>query len=304
MVSSLAIASQKNTARVIPILPMMFACLTLIFTPISFLKAESMSQASFNMVGDFRPGGLLFGHITTEQTVYYRGEQVLVNPHGQFVIGLDRDHEGDLMLNIVQQDGSKVIHKFIIQPREYLIQSIKGVAKKYVSPDPQQLARTRSESARVRTARKQLSLEDAFFDGFIWPAKGPITGVFGSQRIFNGEPRRPHYGLDIAGPIGAEVIAPAAGIVRLAEDLFFSGMTMVIDHGHGLSSSFLHLSEMIVAAGESVEQGQLIARIGDTGRVTGPHLDWRMNWQLGAVSVRVDPQQLVKIGENRAELNP
>ncbi len=283
---------------------MMFACLTLIFTPISFLKAESMSQASFNMVGDFRPGGLLFGHITTEQTVYYRGEQVLVNPHGQFVIGLDRDHEGDLMLNIVQQDGSKVIHKFIIQPREYLIQSIKGVAKKYVSPDPQQLARTRSESARVRTARKQLSLEDAFFDGFIWPAKGPITGVFGSQRIFNGEPRRPHYGLDIAGPIGAEVIAPAAGIVRLAEDLFFSGMTMVIDHGHGLSSSFLHLSEMIVAAGESVEQGQLIARIGDTGRVTGPHLDWRMNWQLGAVSVRVDPQQLVKIGENRAELNP
>ena len=107
--------------------------------------------------------------------------------------------------------------------------------------------------------------------------------------------------MDIAGPIGAEVIAPAAGIVRLAEDLFFSGMTMVIDHGHGLSSSFLHLSEMIVAAGESVEQGQLIARIGDTGRVTGPHLDWRMNWQLGAVSVRVDPQQLVKIGENRAE---
>ena len=282
-------------------MPMMFACLTLIFAPIAFLKAETMSQAPLTMVGDFRPGGLLFGHITTEQAVYYRGEQVLVNPRGQFVIGLDRDHEGDLMLNIVQQDGSKVMHKFVIQPREYHIQSIKGVAKKYVSPDPQQLARTRSESARVRTARQQLSFEDAFFDGFIWPAKGPITGVYGSQRIFNGEPRRPHYGLDIAGPIGAEVIAPAAGIVRLAEDLFFSGMTMVIDHGHGLSSSFLHLSEMIVAAGESVEQGQLIARIGDTGRVTGPHLDWRMNWQLGAVSVRVDPQQLVKIGENRAE---
>lgn len=280
---------------------MMFACLTLIFAPIAFLKAETMSQAPLTMVGDFRPGGLLFGHITTEQTVYYRGEQVLVNPRGQFLIGLDRDHEGDLMLNIVQQDGSQVMHKFVIQPREYRIQSIKGVAKKYVSPDPQQLARTRSESARVRMARQQLSFEDVFFDGFIWPAKGPITGVFGSQRIFNGEPMRPHYGLDIAGPIGAEVIAPAAGIVRLAEDLFFSGLTMVIDHGHGLSSSFLHLSEMTVAAGESVEQGQLIARIGDTGRVTGPHLDWRMNWQLGMVSVHVDPQQLVKIGENRAE---
>ena len=283
------------------ILSRLLVCLGLLLTLLSALKAETMTQPPLTITGDFRPGGLLFGHIAEEQAIHYRGEQVLVNPEGQFVIGLDRDHEGDLNLKITQQDGSKALYRFVIQPRDYQIQSIKGVAKKYVRPDPQQLARTRAESARVRASRQHHSLEDAFFDGFIWPAKGPITGVYGSQRIFNGEPRRPHYGLDIAGPIGAEVIAPAAGIVRLAEDLFFSGLTMVIDHGHGLSSSFLHLSQMIVAPGESVEQGQLIARIGDTGRVTGPHLDWRMNWQLGEVSVRVDPQQLVKIGENKAE---
>lgn len=279
----------------------MFVCLVLLFSPFSVSKTETRVQLPLTVIGDFRPGGLLFGHIAKDRAIYYRGEQVSVNPRGQFVIGLDRDHEGDLTLKIAQHDGSKSQYRFVIRPREYQIQSIKGVAKKYVSPDPQQLARTRAESARVRASRQHRSLEDAFFDGFIWPAKGPITGVYGSQRIFNGEPRRPHYGLDIAGPIGAEVIAPAAGIVRLAENLFFSGLTMVIDHGHGLSSSFLHLSEMMVAPGQSVEQGQLIARIGDTGRVTGPHLDWRMNWHLGAVSVRVDPQQLVKMSENKAE---
>ena len=279
----------------------MFVCFVLVFSPFSISKTETRVQLPLTITGDFRPGGLLFGHIAKDRAIYYRGEQVSVNPRGQFVIGLDRDHEGDLTLKIGQNDGSKSQYRFVIRPREYQIQSIKGVAKKYVTPDLQQLARTRAESARVRASRQHRSLEDAFFDGFIWPAKGPITGVYGSQRIFNGEPRRPHYGLDIAGPIGAEVIAPAAGIVRLAENLFFSGLTMVIDHGHGLSSSFLHLSEMMVEPGQSVEQGQLIARIGDTGRVTGPHLDWRMNWQLGAVSVRVDPQQLVKMSENKAE---
>ncbi len=301
MVISLAIASQKHSPCLVSLLSCMFVCLVLVFSPFSVSKTETRVELPLTVTGDFRPGGLLFGHIAKDRAIYYRGEQVAVNPLGQFVIGLDRDHQGDLTLKIDQNDGSKSQYRFVIRPREYQIQSIKGVPNKYVNPDPQQLARTRAESARVRASRQHQSREDAFFDGFIWPAKGPITGVYGSQRIFNGEPRRPHYGLDIAGPIGAEVIAPAAGIVRLAENLFFSGLTMVIDHGHGLSSSFLHLSEMMVAPGQSVEQGQLIARIGDTGRVTGPHLDWRMNWQLGAVSVRVDPQQLVKMSENKAE---
>ena len=124
----------------------------------------------------------------------------------------------------------------------------------------------------------------------MWPAKGRISGVYGSQRILNGEPRRPHYGVDVAAPVGTLVHAPADGLVTLAnEDMFFSGGTLILDHGHALSSSFLHLSAILVKEGQRVRQGDPIAKIGATGRATGPHLDWRMN--LGRD--RLDPQLLV-----------
>jgi murein DD-endopeptidase MepM/ murein hydrolase activator NlpD len=114
--------------------------------------------------------------------------------------------------------------------------------------------------------------------------------VFGSQRVYNGEPRRPHYGVDVAGPVGTLVKAPAAGVVTLAHNnMFFSGGTLILDHGHGISSSFLHLSEILVKENDEVAQGQVIAKIGATGRVTGAHLDWRMNW----FERRIDPQLLV-----------
>jgi murein DD-endopeptidase MepM/ murein hydrolase activator NlpD len=130
----------------------------------------------------------------------------------------------------------------------------------------------------------------AVFSDFIWPSRGIISGVYGSQRILNGQPRRPHFGVDVAAPTGTEVVAPAAGVVRMAHpDMYFSGGTLILDHGYGVTSSFLHLSKIHVKPGEAVEQGQKIADIGATGRVTGPHLDWRMNWH----KVRVDPQPLV-----------
>ena len=151
MVISLAIASQKHSPCLVSLLSGMFVCLFLVFSPFSLSKTETRVQLPLTITGDFRPGGLLFGHIVKDRTIYYRGEQVSVNPRGQFVIGLDRDHEGDLTLRIAQHDGSKAQYRFVIRPREYQIQSIKGVAKKYVSPDPQQLARTRAESARARS---------------------------------------------------------------------------------------------------------------------------------------------------------
>jgi len=141
--------------------------------------------------------------------------------------------------------------------------------------------------AKARATRSQLS---DFLDDFILPAQGRISGVYGSQRVFNGEPRRPHFGLDVANKVGTPVIAPVGGIITLAEDdMYYSGGTLIMDHGFGVSSTFIHLSKIHVTAGQRVEKGELIAEIGATGRVTGPHLDWRVNWYRE----RLDPALLL-----------
>ena len=136
---------------------------------------------------------------------------------------------------------------------------------------------------------KRPDLIEAVLAGFVWPAQGPISGVYGSQRFYNGEPRNPHYGVDVAVPRGTPVHAPAAGVVTLAEpDLYFSGGTVILDHGYQLSSTFLHMSEVSVRVGDELQAGDLIGAVGSTGRATGPHLDWRMNWR----QERIDPQLL------------
>ena len=145
----------------------------------------------------------------------------------------------------------------------------------------------------VKTARaRRLERPDLLatvLAGFMWPVEGPISGVYGSQRYYNGEPRRPHFGVDVAAPAGTTVRAPAAGIVTLAQpDLFYSGGTVILDHGYKLSSTFLHMSEVLVQAGDELKAGDIIGAVGATGRATGPHLDWRMNWR----DTRIDPQLL------------
>lgn len=254
----------------------------------------TISSQALQLEGEFRQGGLLVGQVAPDDAVIYNDKTLQLTAGGQFIIGLDRDAPAEITLAKRSADGQLENYRFAIERREYNIQRIEGVAKKYVAPDPEQVKRSRRESAMVGMARKQQRPQTDFLAGFIWPASGPITGVFGSQRVYNGEPRRPHYGVDVAGPVGAPVVAPASGLVTMAEpDLFFSGGTMIIDHGHGLSSTFLHLSKLLVETGQLVEQGELVAEIGATGRVTGPHLDWRMNWTGGDRSVRIDPQLLV-----------
>jgi murein DD-endopeptidase MepM/ murein hydrolase activator NlpD len=170
---------------------------------------------------------------------------------------------------------------------------VEGVPAKTVHPPKEQLERIRQEAALVRAARADRldrpDLLNAVFAGFIWPIEGPISGVYGSQRYYNGEPGRPHYGVDVAAPEGSVVHAPAAAVVTLAEaDLFYSGGTIVLDHGYLLSSSFLHLSKVLVKVGDELKAGDIIGEVGSTGRATGPHLDWRMNWR----DQRIDPQLL------------
>lgn len=240
--------------------------------------------------GELVQGGIVIGKVQQGQSVSYDGQTLPLSSSGQFVLGFDRDSPATVMLRISKLDGSSSERQLNVKPRTYDVQRIEGIARKIMSPSKEDLTRIRDENFLIGKARKVISPREDFLQAFIWPLNGPITGVFGSQRVYNGVPKRPHYGVDVAAPVGTRVRAPAAGSIRLAHDnMFYSGGTLVIDHGHGLNSSFLHLSKILVQVGDEVRQGQEVAEVGATGRVTGPHLDWRMNWR----KQRVDPQQLV-----------
>lgn len=245
---------------------------------------------SISLVGPLQQGGLVIGKAPPGSEIRFEGQPVRVSDSGDFVVGFGRDAAPTARLDVVYPDGSRERRLLHVAQRRYDIQRIDGLPPRQVTPSEADLKRIRSENALIAKARARDEARTDYLAGFVWPATGRISGVYGSQRILNGEPRRPHFGVDVAGPVGTPVVAPAPGIVTLAHpDMFFSGGTLIIDHGHGLSSSFLHLSRVEVSEGERVEQGQKIAEIGATGRVSGPHLDWRMNLR----DVRIDPQLLV-----------
>lgn len=213
-----------------------------------------------------------------------------VLPDGTFVGAFHRDAENQSVLRI----GDACEINLAVEQREYRIQRVEGVPQRTVTPPEEQLERIRRERALVSAAKAQRIARPDWLmqiDGqYQWPVKGPISGVYGSQRVYNGKPGSPHYGVDIAVPTGTDVHAPASGRVTLAEeDLFYSGGTVILDHGYGLSSSFLHMSRIDVKVGDELSPGDLIGGVGATGRATGPHLDWRMSWR----NRRVDPQRLV-----------
>lgn len=254
------------------------------------LAVFALCASALELEGPFTQGGLLHGQLESGQQVQFDGVTLPLTKENRFIVGLDRDFKSPLELTLVHADGSQEIKQFQINARDYRIQKIEGISKKIMSPNADDIARSRKEAGFVRSARDH-DLETPYYEaGFKWPLIGPITGVYGSQRVYNGVPKRPHYGVDVAAPTGTPVTAPAPGIVRLAyENMFFSGGTLIIDHGYGLSSSFLHLSKMLVEEGDYVDASTQVALVGATGRVTGPHLDWRMNWR----NQRIDPQLLV-----------
>ncbi|MCU7799159.1 MAG: M23 family metallopeptidase [gamma proteobacterium symbiont of Lucinoma myriamae] len=244
-----------------------------------------------SLKGQFVQGGIVIGKTVPGSQVTFDKQAIRVSPEGNFIIGFSRDEPIRVNLSIAAPDGEKISKDIKIEKRNYKIQRIDGLPKAKVSPrKPEVLARIRKESAQAAQARKRDDERSDYLETFIWPAIGPISGVYGSQRILNGQARRPHFGVDVAAPAGSNVVAPASGVITLAhQDMFFSGGTIILDHGHGLSSTFLHLSELLINKGDIVKQGDLIARVGATGRVTGAHLDWRMN----IFKRRVDPQLLV-----------
>jgi murein DD-endopeptidase MepM/ murein hydrolase activator NlpD len=251
------------------------------------LLSASVSAAELaTLDGRIAQGGLAQGRTAPGAKVTLDGKPVRVSADGIFLIGFGRDAAVAATLDVALPDGRRESRALAVEARKFDIQRIDGLPEKMVSPPPDLVERIKRENARVGELRRIDSTFAEFLQGFIWPVSGPITGVYGSQRVLNGEPRAPHWGIDIAAPMGTAVLAPAGGVVRLAEpDFYLTGGTILLDHGQGLMSGFLHLSRIDVAVGQHVRQGEPIALVGATGRVTGPHLDWRIN----LFDVRIDP---------------
>ncbi|MDA8621770.1 M23 family metallopeptidase [Psychrosphaera sp.] len=257
-----------------------------------FSSNVTLNNARITLTGDVIQGGLLYGKSSQDiKGVTIDGVKVPVHPGNKlFVFGFGVDAQAQSKLMITYADGSVETHSLNVVQREYKVDRVNGVAQKYVSPPKSVLTRISSDSSKVKQAREKMSYRTDFVEKSIRPAEGRISGVYGSRRVFNGVPKRPHFGLDIAGPTGTKVIAPWTGKVVLAEpDLYYSGGTLIIDHGLGVTSTYIHLSKIDVKVGEEVRQGEKIAEIGATGRVTGPHLDWRLNW----FNRRLDPALLL-----------
>lgn len=234
-----------------------------------------------------RQGELVLGCAPGAGRVDVDGRPVRVAPDGRFVFGVARDQSGPLRITLHAPEGPRTVD-LEVEARDWRIERVDGLPRQTVTPDPEIAARIAREQAAVGRARERDDPRLDFADGFTQPVQGRISGVYGSQRILNGEPRSPHYGLDIAAPDGTPVHAPAAGVVSFSDQLYLTGGTLLIDHGHGLSSSYLHLSRIDVEAGQRVERGERIGAVGATGRASGPHLHWGMNW----FEVRIDPALL------------
>ncbi len=231
-------------------------------------------------------GAMVIGITHKAASVEHAGRTLRVSPSGRFVFGVGRDETGPLTVKIKQPGTGLIEHRIDVTPRDWPVEKVNGVPPKTVNPPPDIAKRIQREQAMVVAVRARDDAREDFAQRFVWPVQGRISGRFGNQRIYNGTPKSPHSGMDIAAPNGTSVKAPAGGIVSFAaNDLYLTGGTLVIDHGAGVSSNFLHLSRIDVKVGDRVEQGQAVAAVGATGRATGPHLHWGMNW----FNVRIDP---------------
>ena len=241
--------------------------------------AETVINGATLLRGGAVEGGLMIARTAPDNRVTLDDAAIPVAPDGLFIVGFHRDSDLPVTIGITTADGTSQLTVLTPQQRSYQIQRIDGLQKNMVTPPENVIARIKSDQAAVAAARQTPAAAGDFWRGIDWPVTGRISGVFGSQRILNGQPRQPHYGIDIAVPKGTPVRAPASGLVTLVKDLYFSGWTVIINHGLGLNSTFLHLDSTAISVGDTVQRGSIIGTVGSTGRSTGPHLDWRLDWQ-------------------------
>ena len=251
------------------------------------LRAQVQDDPRIVFPASVQQGAMVLGKVPPGSIVTYAGRTLRTTGYGTVVLGIGRDEKGPASISVIRPDGSRETASVMVTPRDWPEQRVDGVPPATVDPPPAIAERIRREQARVAEARKRDDARADFAQAFVRPVEGRVSGRFGRARVYNGKPGSPHSGMDIAAAAGTPVKAPAAGIVTFADpDLYLTGGTLVIDHGHGISSNFLHLSRIDVKVGDRVEQGQAVAAVGSTGRSTGPHLHWGMNW----FDVRIDPQ--------------
>ncbi|MDC3152381.1 M23 family metallopeptidase [Pelagibacteraceae bacterium] len=242
--------------------------------------------------GSFKQGSFILGKTSSNSKVFIDNKKIRVAGDGYFVFGIGRDRKNNVIIKIVNDGKTEVIEKKVFK-KKYKIQRIDGLPQKQVTPPKEVYDRIKADNILIGKARSIDSDLTFFKEKFQVPLKKSIiTGVYGSQRILNGKPRRPHYGLDFASAEGTPIKAMLDGVVTLAEDdLYFTGGTIIFDHGHGVSTLYMHLKDVDVKIGQKVKQGEKIGTVGKTGRSTGPHLDIRLNW----FNVKLDPASVLKL---------
>ena len=240
--------------------------------------------------GNFIQGSFILAKTIPKSKVWVDKTRVRVSKDGYFAFGIGRDRKNNILIKIINNDNEKIIEKKIIK-KEYKIQRIDGLPKKQVTPPKEVYARIKRDNVLIGKARSIDSKLDFFKNKFIKPVENSIiTGVYGSQRVLNGKPRRPHYGLDFAADEGTPVKAMLNGVVTLAEkNLYFTGGTIIFDHGHGISTLYMHMKDVSVKVGQKIKKGQVVGTLGKSGRATGPHLDIRLNW----FDVKLDPMSVL-----------
>ena len=258
----------------------------LFFLIILFTASQS---SAIEFKGKFLQGHYIIGITEPSAKIIIDKKNVKVSNDGYFVFGIDRDRKFDVtIIKIVNGKKEKIIKKVL--KRKYNIQRIDGLEESKVTPPESVYKRIKEENNKIGEARAINSDLPFFKNQFIMPVDGIISGVYGSQRILNGKPKWPHYGIDIAAKKGTKIKSSGTGIVTMAEkDLYYTGGTVIMDHGHGISTIYSHLESLNVNVGDEILQGDIIGTVGSTGRSTGPHLDFRINW----FQTRLDPMSVL-----------